>query len=151
MSYLHRVQEAGVINIEMECAAMASLCHKVHVYVHVRGHVHVQKMYIHVYTCCHGFESHPRQLIFLRESDCLGCAVLLCLVVCLTLLVSSFLPSHLMYTNTCRSDAHTCRYIYMYMYKADSTVINNSIHVQCIYIITTFTCIYICICTCTCM
>ena len=29
---------------------------------------------------CHGFESHPRQLIFLRKSDCLGCAVLLCLV-----------------------------------------------------------------------
>ena len=85
-----------------------------YLYVHVRGHVHVQKMYIHVYTCCHGFESHPRQLIFLRESDCLGCAVLLCLVVCLTLFVSSFLPSHLMYTNTYRSDAHTCtcRYIY---------------------------------------
>ena len=39
--------------------------------------------------------SHPRQLIFLRKSDCLGCAVLLCLVVCLTLLASFFLPSHL--------------------------------------------------------
>ena len=38
--------------------------------------------------CC-GFESHPRQLIFLRKSDCLGCAVLLCL------LASFFLPSHL--------------------------------------------------------
>ena len=35
------------------------------------------------------------QLIFLRKSDCLGCAVLLCLVVCLTLLASFFLPSHL--------------------------------------------------------
>ena len=33
--------------------------------------------------------------IFLRKSDCLGCAVLLCLVVCLTLLASFFLPSHL--------------------------------------------------------
>ena len=32
---------------------------------------------------------------FLRKSDCLGCAVLLCLVVCLTLLASFFLPSHL--------------------------------------------------------
>ena len=41
------------------------------------------------------FESHLRQLIFFTESDCLGCAVLLCLVVCLTLLASSFLPSHL--------------------------------------------------------
>ena len=36
-----------------------------------------------------------RQLIFLRKGDCLGCAVLLCLVVCLTLLASFFLPSHL--------------------------------------------------------
>ena len=36
---------------------------------------------------------HPRQLIFLRKSNCLGCAVLLCLVVCLTLLASFFLPS----------------------------------------------------------
>ena len=35
------------------------------------------------------------QLIFLRKSDCFGCAVLLCLVVCLTLLASSFfLISH---------------------------------------------------------
>ena len=41
------------------------------------------------------FESHPRQLIFLRKSDCLGCAVLLCFVVCMTLLASFFLPSHL--------------------------------------------------------
>ena len=32
-------------------------------------------------------------LIFLRKSDFLGCAVLLCLVVCLTLLASFFLPS----------------------------------------------------------
>ena len=39
---------------------------------------------------CRGFESHPRQLIFLRQSDCLGCAVLLCLVVYKTLLASFF-------------------------------------------------------------
>ena len=44
---------------------------------------------------CRGFESHPRQLIFLRKSDCLWCAVLLCFVICLTLLASFFLPSHL--------------------------------------------------------
>ena len=35
--------------------------------------------------------SHPRQLIFLWKSDCLGCAVLFCLVVCLTMLASFFL------------------------------------------------------------
>ena len=42
----------------------------------------------------HVHEFHLRQLIFLRKSDCLGCAVF-CLVVCLTLLASFFLPSHL--------------------------------------------------------
>ena len=35
------------------------------------------------------------QLIVLTKSDCLGCAMLLCLVVCLTMLASFFLPSHL--------------------------------------------------------
>ena len=41
---------------------------------------------------CRRFESHPRQLIFLRKSDCLGCAVLLCLV-CLFDLACFFLSS----------------------------------------------------------
>ena len=50
--------------------------------------------YMYMYMC-RGLKSHPRQLIFLRKSDCLGCTVLLCLVVCLTLLASFFLPSHL--------------------------------------------------------
>ena len=44
---------------------------------------------MYIYTC----ESHLRQLIFLMKSDCFGCAVLLCLVVCLMLLASFFLPS----------------------------------------------------------
>ena len=39
------------------------------------------------------YMSHPRQLIILRKSDGLGCAVLLCLVCCLTLLACFFLPS----------------------------------------------------------
>ena len=49
------------------------------------------------YTCtcaeCREFESHPRQLIFLQKSNCLGCAVLLCFVVSMALLASFFLPS----------------------------------------------------------
>ena len=45
----------------------------------------------------HGVKSHRRQLLFLRKSDCLGCAVLLCLVVCITLLASFFLPSFLLH------------------------------------------------------
>ena len=40
-----------------------------------------------------GFETHSRQLILLRKSACLGCSVLLCFVVCMTLLASFFLPS----------------------------------------------------------
>ena len=63
------------------------LCTFLYMTVHVVEHT--------VCSMCRGFESHPRQLIFLRKSDCLGCAVLLCLVDCLILLASFFLPSHL--------------------------------------------------------
>ena len=41
------------------------------------------------------YKSHPRQLIFLGKSDGHGCAVLLCLVVCLIVLASFLHPSHL--------------------------------------------------------
>ena len=67
-------------------------------------------------TCtCRGFESHPRQLIFSRKSDCLGCAVLLCLV-CLFDLACFFLSSfssliqkHVhVYTCTCNCQCVTC-------------------------------------------
>ena len=44
--------------------------------------------------CC-GFESHPRQLIFLRKTDCLGCAMLLCLVACCFFLPSRIIPQAL--------------------------------------------------------
>ena len=53
---------------------------------------------MYMYIECHGFESHLRQLIFSRKSDCLGCAVF-ALFVCLTLLASFFLPSHLSFKN----------------------------------------------------
>ena len=58
-------------------------------YTHYNTHTH----YMYTQVECRGFESHPRQLIFLRDNDCLGCAVLLCYVVCLILLASFFLPS----------------------------------------------------------
>ena len=73
-------------------------------HVKVTGLVHVLRcklkcnymyMYMHV-------QYQERRVLWVRVppeaahfSDCLGCAVLLCLVVCLTLLVSFFLPSHL--------------------------------------------------------
>ena len=61
---------------------------------------HVLYMYMYMYMVersvkcveCRGFESHPRQLIFSRKSDCLRCAVLLCLI-CLFDLACFFLSS----------------------------------------------------------
>ena len=41
-------------------------------------------------------------------SDCLGCAVFLCIVVCLTLLTSFFCPSHLSLKHV------QCIYIHVY-------------------------------------
>ena len=62
--------------------------------------------YIHE---CRGFESHSRQLIFLGKSDCLGCAVLLCLNC--SVLASFFLPSHLslkyVYIHVCKDMIYT--------------------------------------------
>ena len=65
------------------------------VYVYTLSHGRVYMYYYRVCTwsvVCRGFESHPRQLIFSRKSDCLGCAVLLCLV-CLFDLACFFLSS----------------------------------------------------------
>ena len=73
----------------------------VHVHTNHNMHVATGITHVHVYTnhsndstnvCICGFESHPRQLIFSRKSDCLGCAVLLCLV-CLFDLACFFLSS----------------------------------------------------------
>ena len=58
---------------------------------HPRQSLFPMYMYIHVHVECRGFGSHPRQLIFLWKSDCLGCVVaLLC---CLYDLACFFLPS----------------------------------------------------------
>ena len=51
----------------------------------------------------------PPEAAYLRKSDCLECAVLLCLVVSLTLLASFFLPSHLSLTCV-HCHAHLLRY-----------------------------------------
>ena len=60
-------------------------------------------IYIHALSRvleCRRFESHLRQLIFSRKSECLGCAVLLCLVCLFDLACASFfLPSHLSFKN----------------------------------------------------
>ena len=54
------------------------------------------------------------------KSDCLGCAVLLCLVVCLTLLATFFFPSHLSLTCTCtriymNNRANVQAYMYVFV------------------------------------
>ena len=72
-------------------------------------------MYVHVVG------SSPTQgsSFFLRKSDCLGCAVLLCLVVCLTLLASFFLPSHLslkhVHTICVAASFATCWHLFLVM------------------------------------
>ena len=59
------------------------------------GHISTESVHGIVLSMYMYMPTRSRQLIFLRKSDCLWCAVLLCLVVCLTLLASFFLPSHL--------------------------------------------------------
>ena len=65
------------------------------VYVHDYN-IYIYTLYVYV------------QLIFLWKSDCLGCFVLLCLVVCLTLLASFFLPSSLINMCICVCIAFSC-------------------------------------------
>ena len=49
----------------------------IHVHVHYPGLLLHTELMVSLFISveCRGFESHPRQLIFLRKSDCLGCAV----------------------------------------------------------------------------
>ena len=72
------------------------------------------------------YMSHPRQLIFLRKSDCLRCAVLLCFVVYLTLLASFFLPSHL-------SLKHVYTYMHTYVIRTCIHMYSITIHLQYMY------------------
>ena len=58
---------------------------------------HTQTTCTSIYSCRH---MYTRQLIFLRKNDCLGCAVLLCLV-CLFDLACFFLPSFSSLIKTC--------------------------------------------------
>ena len=53
--------------------------------------------------------------IFLWKSDCLGCAVLLCLVVCLTLLASFFLHSASCVCVCVCVFSNPCKVVYKYM------------------------------------
>ena len=62
-----------------------------YMYRNVRTSMSICMVYVHLHVECGGFKSHPRQLVFLWKSDYFGCAVLLCLVVCLILLASLFL------------------------------------------------------------
>ena len=65
--------------------------HTSHRHIHHTSHRHIHHT-SHITHTCTCTCMHPRQLIFLRKSDCLGYAVLLCLV-CLFDLACFFLPS----------------------------------------------------------
>ena len=87
-----------------------------HMYFHVHVYIHAL-LHVHAFTCI-----HVRSSFFHGESDCLGCVVLLCLVVCMTLLASFFL----LYLSLTRDEpqladfqtttVHVHVYNYMYMY-----------------------------------
>ena len=63
-----------------------------------------------MFPCQRMYMSRGSSFFLGKVTDCLGCAVLLCLVVCLTLLASFFLPSHLSlkHVHVC-----TCTCIYL--------------------------------------
>ena len=81
--------------VEIGIQTTIQSCHAIYTGA-LGSHVQVAQL---VELCClecrvSWVRSYLKQLIFLWKSDCLGCAVLLCLVVCLTLLASVF-PLHL--------------------------------------------------------
>ena len=83
--------------------------------------LYIQTMHImYIYRCTCGIalclecrvswvRVPPKATHFLRKSDCLGCAVLPCLVVCLTLLLASYFQIHV-YNNV-----HVYVYTWKYM------------------------------------
>ena len=80
-----------------------------HVYTTVYG-CFFRFHFIMLYVCIVGL--NPTQgSSFLCKSDCLGCVVLLCFVVCMTLLASSFLPSASLINMHC----HCVVRLYMYV------------------------------------
>ena len=85
----------------------------VHAFTQTYGVYLSSRIHVHVVECsvwCRGFESHPRQLIFLRKSHYLGCAVLLCFV-CLFDLACFFLSSFSSLIKTC-----TAVHVYVHLY-----------------------------------
>ena len=80
-SGLNELYSATQRNLDTESKRRSQLEQELEIIKSVRAEKEVMK------------KSNPRQLVFLCKSDCLGCVVWLCLVVCMTLLASFFLPS----------------------------------------------------------
>ena len=72
-------------------------CFKTKLFMSYIGSIQHDCVYtVFIYTCRVSWVRVPPEAAhFLRKSDCLGCTVLLCLAVCLTLIASFFLLSHL--------------------------------------------------------
>ena len=66
----------------------------------------MQHVHLHVRTPCTCTCVPPEAAHFSKISDCLGCAVLLCLAVCLTLLTYFLLPSHLSLKHVYQYNVH---------------------------------------------
>ena len=92
---LHSRQSALPLSYQSIIAGWAKISYLI---VHPMNRLIIMNMYMYIaHEMAYGYEtctceSHLRQLIFSRKSDCLGCAVLLCLV-CLFDLACFFLSS----------------------------------------------------------
>ena len=71
-------------------------------------HVHVAQLVERSVSSieCRGFESHPGSSFFLGKVTALGVLCCFALFVCLTLLASFFLPSHLSFKNMLCTQEH---------------------------------------------
>ena len=96
---------------EGKCPMLVAV-EQVHYYTYIcrNSHIHI---HVHESIECRGLESHLRQLIFSRKSDCIGCAVLLCLV-CLFDLACYFLSSF---------SSLISKHVYTHIYIQCSTVL----------------------------
>ena len=125
-------QQAVTLQVSATCAYnfqcyMCIECSAIHVPVH-RSHtpfgvtVHVVERSVWSIEC-RGFESHPGSSFFLGKVTALGVLCCFALFVCLTLLASFFLPSHLSFKN-----------MYMHVYRALTPFVVTCIHVHTLYI-----------------
>ena len=102
-------------------------CFKTKLFMSYIGSIQHDCVYtVFIYTCRVSWVRVPPEAAhFLRKSDCLGCTVLLCLAVCLTLIASFFLLSHLSLKHV---TIKVIQCIYTYMCIACNDIGNTFLH-----------------------